>query len=87
MSLAAWDAIDGQTGSVEDFDRLASLPIHFVTYLPDRKYAIDPTTDGFREVIFRAPLTNGIGRFFSAIYWSFVYQQFNGADHDAVTQI
>ncbi len=87
MSLAAWDAIDGRTESVEDFDRLASLPIHFDTYLPDRKYAIEPTTDGFREVIFQAPLTNGRGRLSSAIYLSFVDQQFNGADHDAVTQV
>jgi hypothetical protein len=45
MSLEAWDAIDGQTESVEECARLASLPIHFDTYLPDRNHAIEPTTD------------------------------------------
>ena len=44
MSLEAWDAIDGQTGSVEGIKRLASSPLHDDAYLSDRNYASEPIT-------------------------------------------
>jgi hypothetical protein len=44
MSLEPWDAIDGQAGSVEGINRLASSPLHYDTYLSDWNYTVKPTT-------------------------------------------